>query len=223
MKTKYGLILSMFFAICMSSSSVMAQAKAFHKGALVLSLSGGSTTADYSTGTGGLNPTVRFNEELDGVRDPFIIEYGLTRRWGIGFSSGNDLFTVNAMDYYGFKPSKGQTVDIKTTEFTFDLNYHLYSGRRTDWSVYGSVGAFGVNFKSDFGENKIDYAAKGGIVRMGTKINYYFWKRLGALVMVSTYAGEASPGKGSKLIEGQNYSTRIVGTATEFGLCFRFF
>jgi hypothetical protein len=183
------------------------QKSAFHKGALLVSISEGSTTANYSTmnTTNIENPRAKFNCEMDGIRDPLFIEFGISRRWGIGLSSGADIFSVNSK------------------EFTFDLNYHLYSGRRVDWSVYTSVGSFSVGFKEKIGETDFNYMAKGGIFRVGTKFRYYFWKRLGVLGMLSSYSGNAEQTKNSSSYEGQKYSTNITGTAVEFGLCFRFF
>jgi hypothetical protein len=201
------------------------QKSAFHKGALILSVSEGSTTANYSTmnTTSMENPRAKFNCEMDGIRDPLFIEFGLSNRWGIGLSSGADIFSVSSKDYYGFNTVDNKPLEVTTSEFTFDLNYHLYSSKRVDWSIYTSVGSFSVGFKEKMGENEFNYMAKGGIVRAGTKFRYYFWKRLGVLGMLSTYSGNAGQTENSSSHEGQSYSTNITGTAMEFGLCFRFF
>jgi hypothetical protein len=111
-----------------------------------------------------------------------------------------------------------------TSEFTFDLNYHLFANQNIDCSVYASAGSFSVTFQQNLGENKINYMAKGNIVRAGTKFRYYFWNRLGALAMLSYYSGNATkPSAQNKMPEGQSYSTSIKGAAMEVGLCFRLF
>jgi hypothetical protein len=221
-KLVYSAVALLFFLSAFTSS---AQRQAFHKGAFLLSISEGSTTANYSTSntTNLSQPREKFSCEMDGIRDPLFIEYGLSKRWGIGLSSGADIFSVNSFDYYGFKTPENKPLTVTTSEFTFDLNYHLYISKRFDWSVYSSLGSFSVGFKQQVGETNYDYKAKGGIFRVGTKFRYYFWKRLGFMMMLSSYSGNASPKQGSAIHEGgQTYSTNISGTATEWGLCFRF-
>lgn len=203
-----------------------ADGASFYKGALLLSISEGSTTANYSTSNREASRShTRYTCKMDGVRDPFFIEYGITNKWGIGISSGNDLFTVNSQDYYGFRTSGNKALDVKTSEFTFDLNYHLYSGRHIDWSLYSSVGSFGVSYNALVGENATNYHynAKGGIFRMGSRVRYYFGRRFGVLAMLSSYSGYAKPKTASPASEIKSYSTSIRGTAIEFGLCYRFF
>jgi hypothetical protein len=208
-------------------SSQLLRGQAFHKGALLLSISEGSTSATYSTSNVRNSPTavLHFSKQMDGIRDPLFIEYGLSNRWGIGLSQGNDLFTVNAHDYYGYHTAGDKPLDVKTSELTLDLNYHFLVRKRIDWCIYGSAGLFGVSYLDNTpafdGTN--NYKAKGGITRVGSKLRYYFWKRLGVLVMVSAYSGNANPLQSPGFTENQGYSTKISGTATEFGLCFRFF
>lgn len=209
----------------------------FYRGALLVSLSEGSTTANYSTSEVKPGSHLQHKCKLDGTRDPFFLEYGLTDRWGIGISQGNDLFTVNAQDYYGFKPADNKPLSVTTSEFSFNLNYHYFVSGRVDLSAFSSLGCFGVNYASQIGETNYSYKAKGGIARIGTTGRYYFGqrKRFGALLMLSAYSGSAKPKNNT--IQGQNggeaatstsplvrtYSTRIAGTAIEFGICYRFF
>jgi hypothetical protein len=160
---------------------------------------------------------------MDGIRDPLFIEFGLSNRWGIGLSTGNDIFKVDPSKYYGFQLTDNQTVTAKTSEFTFDVNYHLYSGRKTDLSIYSSLGSFGVAFSGKDGDYNYKYNAKGGIIRFGTKLRYYFYKRLGVMGMASYYSGTASPLEVKGNSVANNVSTTIQGYALEFGLCFRFF
>jgi len=221
MKKIYPAVLFLSLFLCDLST----QAQAFHKGALLLSVSEGSTTAKYATSerSNMVKPTLKFSSEIDGLRDPFFIEFGLSDHWGIGLSSGNDIFNVDSKKYYGFNTMENKPIEVMTSEFTFDLNYHLYSSKRLDLSVYSSVGSFSVGFNEKAGENTYNYKAKGGIVRTGAKLRYYFWKRLGVMFMWSTYSGNASPKEGTSSFEGHHYATKITGRATELGLCFRLF
>lgn len=209
----------------------------FYKGALLVSLSEGSTTANYSTSEVRPNSCLRHKCKLDGTRDPFFLEYGLTDRWGIGISQGNDLFTVNAQDYYGFNTKDNKPLSITTSEFSFNLNYHAFVSGRVDLSLFSSLGCFGVNYSSQIGETNFNYKAKGGIARIGTTGRYYFGqrKRFGALLMLSAYSGSAKPKNNAVQPQSgdetatstsplvKTYSTRITGTAIEFGICYRFF
>jgi hypothetical protein len=65
------------------------------------------------------------------------------------------------------------------------------------------------------------YTANGAILRTGIRARYYFFRRLGAFAMLSSYAaGSSSQGiKGNTV--ANNYTTCIKGTALEMGLCFR--
>jgi hypothetical protein len=58
-------------------------------------------------------------------------------------------------------------------------------------------------------------------VRYGTRARYYFYKRLGAIGMISSYAANCSPKDIKGNTEVKNYSTSIKGIAIEMGLCFR--
>ncbi len=228
MKKRYQIAIVAFF--CFTTFSTTLNAQAFKRGCLLVSISEGSTTANYTTTNS--NPannseSSRISQihsaDMDGIRDPLFIEFGLSNRWGIGLSSGNDLFTINPLPYYGFKLSDNKPVTAKTSEFTFDVNYHFYTRKRVDMSLYTSLGSFGVAFSGKDGENSYNYNAKGGIIRAGIKARYYFWKRLGALAMVSTYSANASTDGIKGITVGNNTSTAIKGTALEFGLCFRIF
>ncbi len=229
MKKSYQIafLLVSFFFFSTATSTLHAQA--FRKGCLLLSISEGSTTAKYSTtnhnaaGNTEAMATQIHMADMDGVRDPLFLEFGLSNRWGIGLSSGNDLFTLNPQTYYGFKRSDGKSITAKTSEFTFDINYHFYTRKKVDLSVYTSLGSFGVAFSGKDGETAYNYNSKGGIVRAGIKARYYFWKRLGVMGMISTYSADASTDGLKGITVGNNTSTSIKGTALEFGLCFRFF
>ncbi len=209
----------------MTNTSVI-QGQAFHKRALLISISEGSTAAQYTTSNtnSGSKPVTKSSSEMDGVRDPLMIEYGLCKRIGIGLTSGGDIFKVDSRAFYGFNTSDNKPLEVKTSEFTFDFNYHVYISKRLDCAAFASIGGFSVAYNTRIGENNFKYEANGGIVRVGTKVRYYFCKRLGVLGMLSSYSGNATPEKTAKIYEGQqDYSTSISGVAMEFGLCFRFF
>ena len=222
-------------------------AQCFHRGTLILSVSEGSTYADYKTigtynslpspstgsyrtmqGNGESKPTpVLHHAGCDGTRDPFIIEYGITNRIGIGFTMGNDIFNLNPSEFYGFDNVNHQ-VKAKTSELTFDSNYHFFVNKRLDMSVCGSFGMFGVGFNGNYNNSndspKYNYSSSGKLVRGGVRVHYYFAKRLGAFGMVSTFAGSSSPGKDATTnTVANNTTTKIKGQAIEAGLCFRLF
>jgi len=187
----------------------------------MISISEGSTFANYATDdVGGTKPVPVHSEFTPGLRDPLVIQYGISNRWSIGLSSGNDVFTVNPSTFYGFSTSDNK-VDVKTSELTFDVNYHVLVNKRLDLSVYVSTGMFSIKMKGNDGDNFYNHESNGTIVRYGTRAHYYFFKRLGAVGMISSYLANSSP----KDVKGNNiaksYSTKLNGVAIEAGLCFR--
>lgn len=198
-----------------------ANAQAFRKGTLTISISEGSTFANYATDDiGGPKPVPVYNEVMPGLRDPLVIQYGVSKRWSIGLSSGNDIFTVNPSKFYGFSTSDNR-VDVKTSELTFDVNYHVFVNKRLDLSVFASTGLFSIKMQGNDGDNFYNHESNGTIVRYGTKAHYYFWKRLGAVGMISSYLANSSPKDVKGNNEAKTYSTKINGVAIEAGLCFR--
>ena len=244
---KKNLLSAFLVSISVLTFNTVMNAQCFHRGTLIFSVSEGSTYADYKTiGTynstpsssigsyrtmqtaGESKPTpVLHHAGCDGTRDPFIIEYGITNRIGIGFTSGADIYNLNPSQFYGFDNVNHQ-IKAKTSEFTFDSNYHFFVNKRLDMSVCGSFGLFGVNFNGNYNNSndspKYNYSAGGKMVRVGVRVHYYFAKRLGAFGMVSTYAGSSSPNKNvSTNTVANNTTTTIKGQAIEAGLCFRLF
>lgn len=212
--------------LCLGSTQLTAQS--FRKGSMLLSITEGTTRASYRTTESGFGLCVRSRDSkiIDGVRDPFSFEYGITNKWGLGLSVGNDIFWVDNSMYMGKTYEMQPKIYSTTSEFTFDLHYHLMSTNRTDFSLYGSLGAFGVNFKEKYKEldktYDLEYKASGQIIRVGGKLRYYFWKRLGAMVMYSAYRGSANNyKKNPEPITYPSYKTTILGTALEFGMCYR--
>ncbi len=214
------LILSLVFV----SINHSVKAQSFHKGSFLISVSEGSTTANYTTrdlSKSGL-PSF-YKSEVDGCRDPLIIEFGLTKKWGIGLSSGADIFQINPSRYYGFKLPGSPLVEVATSELTLDLNYHYLVNKKWDLSAFSSVGLFSVAFKGNVSDFNYNHKSQGGILRVGTKARYYFYKRLGVMGILSAYSGSASPKGNNENTVGTNAVTTITGRALEFGLCFRFF
>jgi hypothetical protein len=207
-------IVSFLLLICIS---VSAQAQAFRRGSLLVSVSEGSTRSNYTTRN--ITTSETHTRCTPGVRDPFVIEYGISRRWGLGLTSGNDIFKVRSSPY-GLRTS-GDLVTSKTNEFTFDANYHVFTNKRLDLSVFLSMGMFSVNMKGTDGDNSYNYTANGNIIRVGTRARYYFWKRLGAIGMISSYAANSSPKNVRGNTFGNNYSTSLNGITVEMGLCYR--
>lgn len=217
MKKIYGFFVILF---CLFLSAQVT-AQAYRKGSLLISVSEGSTWANYSTSDiSGPKPTLIKTKCMDGVRDPLIIEYGISNRWSIGLSSGTDIFKVTSSDFYKFSTSD-EKVKVSTGEFTIDGTYHVFVNKRLDLSVFTSVGFLSINFKGNDNDVSYKYTANGNIIRLGGKARYYFFKRLGAFGMVSSYAASCSPKDVKGNTVANNYSTSINGFAIEAGLCFR--
>ncbi len=202
-------------------TSTISYAQSFRKGSLILSISEGHTLANYKTNdmSSGKKQTVA-NDVIIGVRDPFVIEYGVSNRWSIGLSSGNDIFTINPSKYYGFNTSNNK-VKSSTSEFSFECSYHVLVNKKLDLSVFASTGLFSINIKGNDNDIFYNHTSTGTIVRYGTRAHYYFFKRLGAVGMISNYLANSSTKDVKDNNIAKNYSTSINGIAIEAGLCFR--
>lgn len=223
MKLIPRLLLLSLLTITFSSLS----AQAFRKGAFLISISEGGVTGQFSTKNNSVvandinsEGTTTATEYMDGIRDPLFIEYGLSNRIGIGLSVGGDIWKVNARDFYGIE-APNQDVNILTNEFTFDVTYHMLVSQRVDWTLYTSVGGFGVEFNEEFNGEEQHYLAEGGIFRVGTSLRYYVFKRWAIMGMVSHYDSKATPKNNEFNNLKHNYTTSIKGWAFEFGLSFR--
>ncbi len=196
-------------------------AQAFRKGSLIISLSEGHTLANYQTNdvSSGKEKLVA-NDVIIGVRDPLIIEYGVSNRWSIGLSSGNDIFSINPSKFYGFNTSNNK-VKVSTSEFSFECSYHVLVNKKLDLSVFASTGLFSITMKGNDNDLFYNHTSNGTIVRYGTRAHYYFFKRLGAVGMISNYLANSSTKDVKDNNIAQNYSTSINGIAIEAGLCFR--
>lgn len=221
MKKIYSSIIFVFILFAFN----VAYAQAYKKGSLMISISEGSTWARYTTSDVPINsedPSTTHGGCIGGTRDPLILEYGLSNRWSIGLTSGADIFNVKSSKYYGFgEPDK--VVKVTTGEFTVDCAYHVFVNKRLDLSVSASTGVFSTNFNASTSDVSYKYTATGTIARFGTRARYYFWKRLGAFGMASTYFANSSPKEVKGNTVANTYSTKINGFAIEGGFCYRFF
>lgn len=196
-------------------------AQAFRKGSLLISISEGSTLANYVTSDiSGPKPVLIHKDCIHGDRDPLIIEYAVSNRWGLGLSSGNDIYKINPSQYYGFSTNDNQ-IKIKTSEVTFDCSYHVFVNKRLDLSVFASGGIFSVSTKGSDGDISYNYTSNGTIARYGTRVRYYFFKRLGAFGMISSFVSSSSPKDTKTNTVAKTYSTKVNGMTIEGGLCFR--
>jgi hypothetical protein len=217
MKTKSAYFVMLIF-VCFYNSL---NAQSFKKGTLLVSVSEGSTLANYKTKEH-INSTPQLinSDVIIGVRDPLIIEYGVSNKWSIGLSSGNDIFNINPSKYYGFSTSNN-IVKTTTSELTFDVNYHVFVNKRLDLSVFASGGIFNIKIAGNDNDFFYKHEASGLIARYGTKARYYFYKRFGVVGMISSYLANASSENIKGNTEAKMYSTHINGLAIEAGLCFK--
>lgn len=234
MKNQYFLksfTFSIVFFILVQSSFAQVKnlffAESFHRGSLLIGISEGSTKSRFTTknyATNSDNPVLVKHGDENGTRDPFFIEYGITNHWGLGISSGNDIFSVNANDYYGFKLSSNEPLKVKTNDFAFSTSYHVFCNRRLDLSVFTDLGFYDVQFSGqDQDSNPFQYKATGNIIRVGSRVRYYFFRHLGAFGMISSFAGHASPKNVSDNTIASTYITNVSGCSIEAGFCYRFF
>ena len=222
MKTSFKKITFCFFFFSLLPGIVFAQS--FKKKGLYISLSEGVTNAKFSTSKNDFKVPSDFNiKTLDGERDPLIIEYGLNSKIGIGISMGNDIFKINPQNHYGNTFKESNKTEVKTSEFTIDLNYHLFNTYKTDISAFISLGTFSLNFKGHESDFEYKYTSRGNLVRIGSRAKYYFSKRVGVMAMFSTFSAYSSPKDVKETNIAKNYNTNLNGFSSEFGLCFRFF
>lgn len=209
----------LFLALCFTVfgfSSAFAQS--FRKGSLLVSISGGDTYANFSTSHRGNNEIKAEKQNMAGIRDPLIVEYGVTDQIGIGFSSGVDYYKVDPLKFYGYN-SLHKKIEVATGEVTGDLNYHFFTTNVFDLCLYGSAGLFSTSFDDNtLGENKNN--SVGGILRAGTRARIYVYKGVAIMFMWSTFTSSATPKFDDETTAGKAYNTNIKGYATEFGLSY---
>lgn len=218
MKKNYSILSVFIFLFFIGNYNASAQA--FRRGSLLISVSEGSTWANYNTRNIGQANSVAYHKCIDGVRDPLIIEYGITNKWSFGLSTGTDFFYINPSKAYDFRTSTNK-VKASTSEFTFDANYHVFVNQRLDLSVFTSLGLFSISMKGQDNDFKYNYTSTGNIIRVGAKARYYFFRRFGAFGMMSSYLGTTNPKNIKGNTVASTYATNLNGFAIEAGLCYR--
>jgi hypothetical protein len=200
--------------------TLSASAQSFRKGSLIVSASEGSTFTKYTTDNTNGTTDVLHEGNVNGDRDPLIVEYGLSDHWGIGLNMGTDIFKVDPAKFYGFRTSNN-TVKAFFSEVTVNGFYHFYVTKKLDLSAFAALGVSSVTFKGNDGDHSYKYESGGGIIRVGAEAKYYFFRRFGVIGMLSTFSSNCSTEGAKSNTVGQGYTTSIKGAALEFGLCYR--
>ena len=195
-------------------------AQSFRKGSFLISISEGSTFASYTTSGSAQNIDVINRGNIAGDRDPLTIEYGLTKKWGIGLNMGGDLYNIDPSKFYNFSTPTNKVKAIMS-ELTIDANYHFFVTRHTDLAACLSFGGSSVSFKGNNGDFHYQYNSGGNIVRIGTKARYYFRKRFGVHGMLTAFTTKNATNNVKGNTVANNYTTGLSGYAIEFGLCYR--
>ena len=204
----------LLIVILLSGSVLCAQS--FNKGSLLVSASEGTTYTHYSTADNASSPGLSDNYNLCGDRDPLIVEYGISKKWGIGLLMGGDVFHINPSSYYGVNSTDNK---VTTSELTVNGNYHFYNTKKWDLAAGLGIGAACVHFNATYGDAvNATYNAGGNIIRLSGQARYYVFKRIGLLGILSTYAESCT-------VPNNNFDahsrTTITGVAYEFGFCYR--
>lgn len=199
------------------------QAQTFKKGTLLIGISEGSTWARYTTSDFYTKQVIN-DEIVKGDRDPLQIEYGISHKWGIAVSFGNDIFKIKPKESYHYNYS--DVMKSKTRESVVEINYHFYTQHKWDLAVFGGLGSFKVelfdNNSKCLKDAKISYD-KGGIVRYGLKARYYVFNRFSVLGMLSMFGAASHSGqlKSNTDVPVQRIETRVSGITLEFGLSYK--
>ncbi len=231
--TKLSSIALLLTALSSYAQKAEVLPKAFYKGCLVTSITGGPGKALFTT----------FNNNGDMVHsdmavaqiDPLIMEYGLTDKIGIGLSRGGENYNIDANKFFNVGVAEGdQTMWTSTKYLTADLSYHPFTTKRIDVSLVASAGFFKVTgdcYKfsewSCSSQPLYSYRGKGAVARAGIRARYYFTKRFGLMALAYGFSGIAKAKYQPNAITDQKnntgYYTSISGGGLEFGLCFRIF
>ncbi|MDZ4664203.1 MAG: hypothetical protein SGJ15_04945 [Bacteroidota bacterium] len=207
--------------------------KAFYKGCLVTSITGGPSRALFTTYS---NEGKKVHSDIaPGIIDPLIMEYGLTDKIGIGFSKGGENYNINANKFYNAGVAHGSEMMWTSTKYlTADISYHPYKTKRLDVSVFTSLGYFKVigecysnNEWTCNPSNLFSYKGRGVVVRSGVRSRFYFTKRFGLMAMAYGSNGlvkaKIKPSSVSDQKNNSGYYTNVICGGLEFGLCFRIF
>jgi hypothetical protein len=233
MKSTVLIAAAIVFAV-LSNTSAFGQS--FTKGVILVSLTEGSTFSNFSTtdvnSAGGDGEGTK---DIQGDRDPITIEYGLSKHFGIGLNMGGDVYNLHPASLYVLTAAAANAV---TSELTIEFNWHYFVTKHWDLSAYAGAGTSSLKLK-DAGVTTITegsnlavpanntsaviYSAQGGIVRVGTKIRYYFTRHFGLVWMLSAYNATYNPVGAKDCTVGANLATSVRGIASEVGLNFRIF
>jgi hypothetical protein len=209
-----------FLTVALLATATL-NAQSFNKGSLLISVSEGTTYTHYVITDNSTNPGVVKDYNLNGDRDPLFIEYGISKKWGIGLLMGGDVFHINPSTYYNTSSNDKKVI---TSELTVEGSYHFYNTRKWDLSGCMGLGFAGVSFNGFNGDGaSTKYDAGGNIIRLSGKARYYPFKRFGILCILSTYAESCTPcptNNNSNSLDKQT-KTNITGYAIEFGICYR--
>ncbi|HTA81537.1 MAG TPA: hypothetical protein VK783_01260 [Bacteroidia bacterium] len=212
---KYTIALSMAL---MFAGLGISQSLAFRQGSFQINVTEGNTFAHYDT----YNYETQKGESqyIIGCRDPLQLEYGITKHWGIGITSGADIYNLDPTNPYGLNVSNNQ-IKASTSEFTIDGSYHFFTTRITDISAVFSYGGSTVSFNGSNGsDGSYSYKSSGDIVRFGLHGRFFVLGHFGIVAMFTAFSQTDIP-QVPKDFVGTKYSTSISGFAKEFGICYR--
>lgn len=228
-------ILKSQIALLLITSCGFAQEpRAFYKGCLATSITGGPSTAVFSTRSD--DGKKIYTERVNGIIDPLIMEYGITDKIGAGFSWGGENYNLNANKFYNADLPQGNEYMATNTKYlTLDASYHPFVTKRIDVSLFGAMGYFKVQGASyQFTESYCEppkelfsYTGRGAVIRTGVRSRIYFSKRFGIMAMAYGFNGivkeKQKPNAISDQKNNSGYYTSVLGGGLEFGLCFRIF
>lgn len=216
MKTK------LFFIVAAMLTTISMRGQSFRKGTLLIGISEGSTMARYTTSDVYTHQVIK-DVVIKGDRDPLQIEYGISNKWGIALSFGNDIFKINPQRFYKFGPSEDRKV--KTSESLIEINYHFINSDKWDIVAFYGIGSFKAELfdnNSNCLKNALLTYEKGKISRGGLKARFYFTKRWAVLGMLSVFNAYAQTDQSKPNdILYNRIQTNVKGTTLEFGLSYK--
>ena len=231
---KKNRILTIGLALLLMVLGALAQApKAFYKYCVVTSITLGPGKAFYTTRSDDGKKV--HSELLDASIDPLITEYGLTDKIGLGLSRGGENFNVDVNKFYKQnipEDTYGNMMWASTKYLTFDASYHYFTTKRLDLSFFCGLGYYklsgtagNTNPDMQYQDPLFTYNAKGGVIRSGARVRWYFSKRFGFMSMIYGYKGLVKePYKRSPISDAKGsggFSTTLTGAGYEMGICFR--
>lgn len=210
-----GMVLFILYSTCLNAQS-------FRKGTLLVGISEGSTMARYTTSDVYTYQVIN-DAIIKGDRDPLQIEYGISKRWGLSLSCGNDIFKINPQQFYHY--SSNTVMKSKTSENLIEINYHFFITNNWDIALFYGLGCYKVELFNEYSKclsNALLTYEKGGIVRYGVKARYYFTNRWAILGMFSAFNANAHFSTPTANDVFQNrVRTDVKGLTLEFGISYK--